>query len=88
MEFNIQQFWVALKELPPEFLNEEVATEIGRTIGCVFELDHEDAFYYAKQPHQLCPECFTMNHDEEKCKDRANYVRDTENKLFNKFRSN
>ncbi|XP_026395615.1 uncharacterized protein LOC113290225 isoform X2 [Papaver somniferum] len=32
-------------------------------------------FYYEKQPHKLCKECFLINHCNDACKDAAEYVK-------------
>ncbi|XP_026415734.1 uncharacterized protein LOC113311068 [Papaver somniferum] len=39
-------------------------------------------FFYQKQPHQLCPACFILDHDDDDCKNKAKEVRDLSQQLF------
>ncbi|KAI3853850.1 hypothetical protein MKX03_001178, partial [Papaver bracteatum] len=37
-------------------------------------------FYYEKQPHKLCKECFMINHCKDACKDATIYVKEIHDK--------
>ncbi|RZC49685.1 hypothetical protein C5167_018106 [Papaver somniferum] len=42
IDFSIQQYWLDIKKLPPEFLNAEVVHQIGSIAGNVLKLEPED----------------------------------------------
>lgn len=40
-------------------------------------------FFYRKQPHKICHECFTLDHTKQDCARRANRVREMKSFLHN-----